>query len=426
MRKVINRFDRQLYYTQNPETFVTDSSAYVSDSLKLLEDYLAQKELQDIWSGVDTMFNKNANIKDSTFIKDSIFVRDSLVKIDSLINIGLYNPADTVGLQKKMLDSLKQKHIADLKDPRNPNNILNNKQSTIKLDSVKFKKNPPQKLKITVDSAKTILAKNMLELGNLFLTDLDVPDSAYYLYKKILDDYNSPVYYPNTLYALGSYYLTINEKEKADSLFEIIYSDYKDRSIVNAAADKLNKPLIDLNFDPAKDQYASAEDLMLSGNYSQSLSKFFNIYKEYPNSAVAPQALYTSGWILENDLFLPDSAASVYDTLISKYPKSVYVKNVSKKVTAYKQEKVRLQKAIDDSLNALKKVNLDSTIAVATIDEDSLKIVEQVFGGVIANTKIDENSNTVVKNETGDPNKTVGTTPTKKLEPLWDPRRHFN
>lgn len=426
LRKVINRFDRQLYYTQNPEIFVTDSSAYVSDSLKLLEDYLAQKELQDIWSGVDTMFNKNPNIKDSTFIKDSIFVRDSLVKIDSLINIGLYNPADTVGLQKKMLDSLKQKHIADLKDPRNPNNILNNKQSTIKLDSVKFKKNPPQKLKITVDSAKTILAKNMLELGNLFLTDLDVPDSAYYLYKKILDDYNSPVYYPNTLYALGSYYLTINEKEKADSLFEIIYSDYKDRSIVNAAADKLNKPLIDLNFDPAKDQYASAEDLMLSGNYSQSLSKFFNIYKEYPNSAVAPQALYTSGWILENDLFLPDSAASVYDTLISKYPKSVYVKNVSKKVTTYKQEKVRLQKAIDDSLNALKKVNLDSTIAVATIDEDSLKIVEQVFGGVIANTKIDENSNTAVKNETGDPNKTVGTTPTKKLEPLWDPRRHFN
>ncbi len=425
LRKDINRFDRQLYYTQNPEIFVTDSSAYVADSLKLLEDYLAQKELQDIWSGVDTMFNKNPNIKDSTFIKDSIFVRDSLVKIDSLINIGLYNPADTIGLQQKMLDSLKQKHIAQLKDPRNPNNILNNKQSTIKLDSVKFKKNPPRKLKITVDSAKTILAKNMLELGNLFLTDLDVPDSAYYLYKKILVDYNSPVYYPNTLYALGSYYLTINQKEKADSLFEIIYSDYKNRSIVNAAADKLNKPLIDLNFDPAKDQYTSAEDLMLSGNYSQSLSKFFNIYKEYPNSAVAPKALYTSGWILENDLFLPDSAASVYDTLISKYPKSIYVKNVSKKVTAYKQEKVRLQKAIDDSLNALKKVNLDSTIAVTNTDEDSLKIVEQVFGGVIANTKIDQNSNVAVKNDTGAPNKTVGTT-TKKLEPLWDPRRHFN
>ena len=325
-----------------------------------------------------------------------------------------------------MLDSLKQKHIAELKDPKNPKNILNNTQSTIKLDSVKFKKNPPQKLKITVDSAKTILAKNSLELGNLFLTDLDVLDSSYYLYKKILDDYNSPVYYPNTMYALGSYYLTVDEKQKADSLFEIIYNDYKNRSIVNAAADKLNKPLVDLNFDPAKDQYAPAEDLMLAGNYSQSINKFFNIYREFPKSAIAPQALYTSGWILENDLFMPDSAASVYDTLIAKYPKSVYVKNVSKKVTAYKQEKARIQKAIDDSLTALKKVGLDSTVVAVNTKEDSTDMVSQVFGGIVANTKIDENANVNPNNEIVDPQKTAGTSPKKKLEPLWDPRRHFN
>ncbi len=85
------------------------------------------------------------------------------------------------------------------------------------------------------------------------------------MYTKILNDYPSKVYYPSTLYALGSYYLTVNNKEKADSLFRIIYDNYKDRSIVNAAANKLNLPLINLNFDPAKDQYASAEDLMLGG-----------------------------------------------------------------------------------------------------------------------------------------------------------------
>jgi len=427
LRKDINKFDRQLYYTQNLKIFTQDSSAYVADSLKLLEDYLAQKELQDIWKGVDTMYNnKNPNIKDSTFIKDSIFVRDSLVKIDSLINIGLYNPADTNGLKKILLDSLKQKHLAELRDPKNPKNILNSTQTSIKLDSVKFKKNPPQKLKITVDSAKTILAKNALELGNLFLTDLDVPDSSYYFYKKILDNYNSPVYYPNTLYALGSYYLTINEKEKADSLFNIIYNDYKNRSIVNAAADKLNKPFIDLNFDPAKDQYASAEDLMLSGNYSQSLNRFFNIYREYPKSTVAPQALYTSGWILENDLFLPDSAASVYDTLIAKYPTSIYVKKVSRKVTAYKQEKVRIQKAIDDSLNALKKLNSDSTlVALNTVDE-SVSVIDEVFGNVGEDTKVDESANIILANEIVDPKKINGTTQKKKLEPLWDPRKHFN
>jgi hypothetical protein len=60
---------------------------------------------------------------------------------------------------------------------------------------------------------------------------------------------------------------------------------------------------------------------------------------------------------LENDLLLLDSAAIVYDTLIAKYPTSIYVKNVSKKVTTYKQEKFRIQKAIQDSINALNALN---------------------------------------------------------------------
>ncbi len=46
----------------------------------------------------------------------------------------------------------------------------------------------------------------------------------------------SPVYYPNTFYALGSYYLTVNENQKADSLFNIIYNDYKDKTIVNCCS----------------------------------------------------------------------------------------------------------------------------------------------------------------------------------------------
>ena len=224
LRKDINRFDKQFFYSQNPEIFSKDSSDYVADSLKLLTEYLEQKEMQDIWKGVDTMFNfQNKNLNDSTFIRDSIFVRDSLVKIDSLIQIGLYNPADTIGLRKSITDSLKAKNLAILNDPKNPQNIINKLQSGVKLDSVKFKKNPPQKLKISIDSAKTVLAKNCLELGNLFLTELNVPDSALNLYNIILDRYASPVYYPNTLYALGSYYLTINDKPKADSLFTSIY-----------------------------------------------------------------------------------------------------------------------------------------------------------------------------------------------------------
>ena len=304
--------------------------------------------------------------------------------------------------------------------------MINQLQSGVKLDTVKFKKNPPQKLKISIDSAETILAKNCLELGNLFLTEFEVPDSAYNLYIKILDRYPSPVYYPNTLYALGSYYLTIDNKPKADSLFNIIYVDYKDRTIVNAAANKLNKPLIDLKFDPAKDMYASAEDVMLQGNFNKSIADFYKIYNEYPKSPIAPQALYSAGWILENEVFFLDSAASVYDTLMAKYPASVYAKKIIKKVSAYKQEKVRIQKAIQDSINALSNLMKDSLLAAnSVITSDSSDNVENVS---VLEDEDEVNMNELVnaENDVLNNDKQTVVMSKKKLEPLWDPRKHFN
>lgn len=422
IRKEINKFDKQLYYSLNPSLFSADSSNYVADSLKLLEEYFAQKELEDIWKG-DTLFNSNnLNFKDSTLIKDSLFVRDSLLKVDSLIRAGLFNPADTVGLRKSIMDSLKVKNLSKLKDPKNPDNRLKNLQSGIKLDSVKFKRNPPMKLKISIDSAKTILAKNSLELGNLFLSEFNVPDSALKLYNKILSDYPSPHYYPNTLYALGSYYLTINDKSKADSLFNIIYDNYKDKSIVNAAANKLNKPLIDFKYDPAKELYASAEDKMLEGDLSESINSFYKIYKLHPKSTYAPQALYATGFILENDLFLPDSAVKIYDTLLAKYPSSIYGKNVSKKVTGYKQEKMRIQKAIQDSIAAMNKPKDDSTLITKNeIEKDEENLIEDAFGKQGDDEKLALNNGS----ENNDVKQPTSITK-KKLEPLWDPRKHFN
>lgn len=424
LRNEINKFDKQLYYSQNIEIFIKDSTEYLADSLRILEEFLAQKEMQEIWKdvGTDTMLGKI----DSSFIKDSIFVKDSLIKVDSLIQIGEVSTFDTAGISNRLFEVRKQKRIEAENELKNKElqNLKNSGQ--LKLDSLDFKGNPPKRLSISIDSAKTIISKDNLELGNLFLTDLNVPDSAFFLYQQNLEKYSETSYYPNTLYAIGSYYLTIDEKEKADSLFRIIYENYKDKNIVNAAANKLNLPLIDLNYDPAKEIYASAEDYMLETDYSRSIDKFWSIYKEYPKSPLAPKALYASAFILEDNLFLLDSAASVYDTLIAKYPTTPYVKKVSQKISIYKQEKARIQKAIQDSLNALVQLKSDSTQIALNPDEESEKLTEEIFGSVVADTKIVEESNPVLNNEISDTKKQVGITQKKKYEPLWDPRKHFN
>ncbi|HMN23812.1 MAG TPA: tetratricopeptide repeat protein [Ignavibacteriaceae bacterium] len=425
LRGEINKFDKQLYYSQNLEIFQKDSSEYLADSLKIMDEFLAQKEMEDIWKnvGVDT----SSNQIDSSFIKDSLFVKDSLARVDSLVQIGEISAFDTTGLESRLTKFINQKRIDAINEKKNKDFLAIRNQGQVTLDSLNFKGNPPKRLSIPIDSAKSIISKNNLELGNLFLTEFNVPDSAYNFYKQNLDEYPGTNYYPNTLYAMGSYYLTVNEKQKADSLFKIIYDNYKDRSIVNAAADKLQLPLIDLKFDPAKDSYASAEDLMLSGDFRTSVSKFFNIYTNYPKSSLAPQALYASAYILENDLFLLDSAAAVYDTLIAKYPTTVYIKKISQKVTTYKQEKARIQKALQDSLNALANTQTDSTlIAVNDIDQTNPDLVSEELS---ESGKIDETKmpvNTANDNQSLNPNIQNIVQTKKKLEPLWDPRKHFN
>ncbi len=63
LRRDINKFDKQLFYSQNPEIFLKDSTDYVADSLKILTEYLEKKEMQDIWKGVDTLFSNNQILK---------------------------------------------------------------------------------------------------------------------------------------------------------------------------------------------------------------------------------------------------------------------------------------------------------------------------------------------------------------------------
>ena len=417
LRKDLSRFNRQLYYSENPDIFIKDSTAYVEDSLKILTDYLEKKELQDIWKSATANLQAidSTKIIDSTLIRDTLVVKDSLMKVDSLMQIGLYNSQDTVGLRQKIFQDLKQKRIL-AKNLQNKNAVQ--LQNQMKADNVGFRNNPPQRLKIPVDSARTLLAKNSLELGNLFLAELNKPDSAYSMYNEIINEYPAKSYYPNTLYALGSYFLTINEKQKADSLFRIIYDNYKDRNIVNAAANKLSLPLIDLSFDPAKDLYATAENEMLEGNYNQSINNFYSIYKDYPKSPFAPQALYASGWILENNLELSDSAASVYDTLNTKYPSSLYAKNILKKLVAYKQEKAKIEKALQDSLATIQKLQADSSVIASNTTEEQLQQLDQEV--------VDKLENEIKKPEEKEKVAQINGTASKRLEPLWDPRKHFH
>ena len=428
LKKANLKNTKELYYAENPDEFVKDSVAYVEDSLAIAKEIANIKELQAIWSGLDSLLSS----ADTTgFYADTIRAIDSLIAYDSTSTLikdslltHLRKPLPSDSNYVTRFDSIFNNPVFAQRRNNLNNNAFNeqklkqqNQQLANQLpDTLKFKNNPPHRPKIPPDSLRTLLAKNQLELGNLYLSELNMPDSAKKYYEDILTNMPNTQYQANTLYALGSYYLTVDNKSRADSLFDIVYENYKNESIVNAAAQQLHKPFIDLNYDPAKDDYEDAEYIMQTENYKDAVEQFWEIYKNHPRSQFAARALYASGWILEHNLNNPDSAAAIYDTLVAHYPTSVYVRKVAGKLSYYKQEQRRLESARKDSLKALNVALSDS------LGGDS---VNQVVNQTLVNPP-EDTTKVVLKDE-----KPV--TEKKKVEqqnvlpkvkePLWNPRK---
>ena len=426
LRAEQNKYGKQLFYLLNPDEFIKDSSRYVQDSLAIAEEISNVKELQEIWSGLDTLMRGK---QDTTgFFRDSVTVADTLVAFlkDSLEYINrdsifswIRNPKPDDSLLVAQFDSMLTNRTFDpfaqqkLEEKRREQENFANQLVASLPDTLKFKNNPPKRPKISGDSLNTILAKNQLDLGNLFLSELNFPDSAYLYYTSNLEDYPNTPYYATTLFAMGTYYLTVNNKNKADSLFNIVYNDYQNESIVNAAADMLNKPFIDLNYDPAMDKYTEAEKYLLAGEYQTAVNKFKDIAELYPSSPVAPKAIYASGWLEENELNNPEQAAGYYDTLISRYPSSVYVRAVAPKINFYKQEKKKEEMALKDSLRAL-------TYSDSLASDTLLVQEETVPTGDTINVAVSEEEHLPVrKEEQPEVEKKVHVT----KEPVWNPRK---
>jgi outer membrane protein assembly factor BamD (BamD/ComL family) len=420
---VVKSFGKQLFYLEQPDEFIKDSIAYVEDSLAIAEEIANLKDLQAVWAELDSLMN----LQDTTgFSADTIRAIDTLVAYDPTLvrdsvlakvrnplldNMRISVRFDSIWNSPEFVRNREIKGINLVQQQKaQQNNLVNSLP-----DTLKFKNNPPQRPAISKDSLRTLLAKNELELGNLYLTELELPDSARWYYYNILNNYPNTSYQANTLYALGSYYLTVDNKQRADSIFNVIYNNYQNESIVNAAAEKLNKPFIDLNYDPAAERYINAENVMNNEDYNDAISQFYNIYKTYPESPFAAKSLYTSGWLLENKLSQPDSAASFYDTLIVHYPTSIYVRKVAGKLSTFKQEKKRLELAERDSLSQLNISSADSLAA------DSL-------GGSLADEFQDETSDTTQVSLADDKKveqnnqEEISTVP-KIKEPLWNPRK---
>ncbi len=321
--------EKELNYLNNPDAFIKDSIAYYSEL-----EYI-NNEKKRLSNFVDTTRGNNQNkMYDTSKYNDQKY-RDS-------IKAAAGNILDTNQSYNKY------QYNRNIQGAKSDSNMAQGNK--LKEENSFFKKKPPVRPTVSADTLQQEIIKYEFQKGNLLFSEFNLPDTAYQYYDDILKNHPKSAYEGRTLYAMGLYYLTEGDSLKADSLFNLVYNNYKNESIVNAAADKLHKPLIDFNSDPLHIEYKLAEKDMDSSKYNASAEKFYKIFKSDRESQIAAQALYASGWILENKLNLLDSAAAVYDSLVKYYPKSVYAMEVSPKLSLYNQELAKMNLAYQDSI----------------------------------------------------------------------------
>ncbi|MFM7340435.1 MAG: tetratricopeptide repeat protein, partial [Bacteroidota bacterium] len=152
-------------------------------------------------------------------------------------------------------------------------------------------------------------------------------DSAVYYYKLAsenvrMSDTNRPQY-------LYSYQKMIRKQypELSDSLLEILAYDYG-KTEYGREARQIMGFTEAVTIDTLAELYSSGVRFRNVSNYIMAARQFNRIADEYRESPLAPKALYSLGWMFENNLMQPDSALYYYRLLVERYPQSEYAKDV--------------------------------------------------------------------------------------------------
>ncbi|MCD4665502.1 MAG: tetratricopeptide repeat protein, partial [Bacteroidales bacterium] len=205
-----------------------------------------------------------------------------------------------------------------------------------------------------------VLVSAKLSLAEIFLFEFNQPDSALKQYIDVLEIDTSREVIPKTLYSIGYIAETFNQDTLfADSMFQRLIIEYPDDPLTQHARKKIKTIKIsDPEFEIAKNFSAAEIEYFDHQNYEQALKDFDSIQEEYPASDFAPKSLLTMGWIYENNLNELDSAFQTYQSLIDKYPNSVFAKQIKNKVDEVKRAESATEKSGQVAADKIEEIQL--------------------------------------------------------------------
>jgi tetratricopeptide (TPR) repeat protein len=251
------------------------------------------------------------------------------------------------------------------------------------------------------DTLVASLGNLSYQLGDLFYTDLDVPDSTFFWLNQGLKLGLDSTKTARALFVLAEVARANPEKKYGDEkdIYRRVVSNYPRSSYAEEARIALGFPPTPKKVDPAAAMFVVAESLMYAGKYQPAVDSLTSIVKAYPDSPLTPKSRYMMAWIYEHDLAKPDSAISQFKALVAKYPSTKFGEAAQRRIppveadTSKKPVVEPVKKPAADSAASLqsaatRKVSADTTMKslpkIPTVADSLRDLDERPLRGNVA------------------------------------------
>lgn len=178
-------------------------------------------------------------------------------------------------------------------------------------------------------------SKPLFLLGELYLWQMNQPDSALAEYLTLVEKFPESEYAAKSLYAAGWIWEHLKKDTvEAERIYRRILTEYPQSDYVKRAKEFLNaSPDSSDAFSPEK-VYQEAESLLFVERDAYSaLALYQRIMEQFPKSSYASKSAYAKAWALEHFTNLGDSTVVfAYQKVIDEYPDSKYAEEAKIKL----------------------------------------------------------------------------------------------
>jgi len=173
------------------------------------------------------------------------------------------------------------------------------------------------------DSSGNIPVAARYGIAEIFLFELEAPDSAYAWYMQLSGaDADSSVRPRAVLMAAMLSRDALRDTARADSLFRVVLKDYGGTVYARRAQIELDLEVtVVLRREVAEREFRAAEALTET-DMTEAVKAFYNVYKVYYELDIAPKSLHAAAWYTDNSLHKNRAAMTLYEELCEKYPES--------------------------------------------------------------------------------------------------------